>query len=90
MLEPFVEELGAVREELGREKERRERAEQRVEELQRRLEARESPASPGPSESPTPAGGDAQEATHSAHSATLRPHGNEAKGRPWWRRVFGG
>jgi chromosome segregation ATPase len=37
-LEPFVRELGEVREELGRERERRENAERRVEELERRLE----------------------------------------------------
>lgn len=94
MLEPFVEELGAVREELGRERERRERAEERAAtfeaELQALREARESPVSPGP-ETPTPASGDAQEAaTQSAYSATLRPHGDEATGRPWWRRIFGG
>ncbi len=34
-LEPFVRELGEVREELGRERERREQAERRVEELER-------------------------------------------------------
>jgi hypothetical protein len=39
-----------------------------------REEARESPGSPGPSETPTDAGGSAQE-------------GSE---RPWWRRMFGG
>ncbi len=43
MLEPFVEELGAVREELGREKERREQAERRIEELERQLETPEAP-----------------------------------------------
>jgi excisionase family DNA binding protein len=43
MLEPFVRELGDVREELGREKERRERAEERIEELERQQEQRESP-----------------------------------------------
>ncbi len=42
-------------------------------------------------ETPTPpAPGDAQEAIQSAHSATLRPQGDEAEGRPWWRRIFGG
>jgi excisionase family DNA binding protein len=72
MLEPFVRELGEVREELGREKERRERAEERIEELESRLEARESPESPGPSDTPTDAGTEAQESTQ----------------RPWWRRMF--
>ena len=40
-------------------------------------EARESPVSPGPSESPTPAGGEAQEATEGAETGDTRP---------WWRR----
>ena len=53
-------------------------------------ETRESPESAGPSESSTPAGGDAQQAAQSAHSATLRPQGDEARGRPWWRRILGG
>ena len=81
MLAPFVRELGEVREELGREKERRERAEERIEELERQLEARESPDSPGPTETPTPARGEAQEATERPESA--------AQSRPWWRRFFG-
>jgi len=38
-------------------------------------EARESPVSPGPSETPTDAGGGAQEG---------------AEPRSWWRRMFGG
>ncbi len=44
-------------------------------------EARESPVSPGPTDTPTPTGGEAQEATE-------RPE--EAARRPWWRRIFGG
>jgi thioredoxin-like negative regulator of GroEL len=83
-----------LREELVEERRRREEAEREREDLRRELEAlreaRESPESPGPGESPTPAPGDAQEATQSAHSATLRPQGNEATGRPWWRRIFRG
>ncbi len=44
LLEPFVRELGDVREELGRERERREQAERRNEDLERELrEATESP-----------------------------------------------
>jgi excisionase family DNA binding protein len=49
MLEPFVRELGEVREELGRERERRERAEA---ELSKLLEARESAEAPAPTETP--------------------------------------
>jgi molybdopterin converting factor small subunit len=52
-------------------------------------ERRESHENPGPTEDPTPAPGDAQEAAQSAHSATLRPQGNEARGRSWWRRIVG-
>lgn len=47
MLEPFVRELGDVREELGRERERRERLQQERDELRRELtslrETREAP-----------------------------------------------
>jgi excisionase family DNA binding protein len=78
VLAPFINELSDVREELGREKERRERAERRIEELERQLEARESPESAGPTETPTPAPAEPQEATE-------RP-----QGRSWWRRMFGG
>jgi hypothetical protein len=86
-----------LREELADERRRRERAEQEREDLRRELvvlrearESSESADSSGPSESPTPTGGEAQEAAQSAHSATLRPQGNEARGRPWWRRILGG
>ncbi len=79
MLEPFVRELGEVREELGRERERRERAEA---ELTKLREARESPVSPGPTQDPTPAPVDAQAGTLSQEAGGER--------RPWWRRVFGG
>ena len=75
MLEPFVRELGDVREELGRERERRERAEA---ELAKLREARESPVSPGPTQDPTPAPGGAQAAPR------------DPERRSWWRRVFGG
>lgn len=77
MLEPFVEELGAVREELGREKERREQAERRVEELKQQLEApeaAETAAEPSEGAEPRSATGGAQEG---------------AQSRPWWRRVIG-
>ena len=56
MLEPFVKELGNVREELGRERERRERLQHERDELRRELDAlrevRESPVSPCPTENP--------------------------------------
>ena len=82
MLEPFVRELGDVREELGRERERREAAERRNEDLERELrEAREpleASESPAPADTPTepPAG---------PQAATEPP-----ERRGWWRRVFGG
>jgi hypothetical protein len=62
----------------------------RIPQLEAPSESPESLESPGPTEDPTPAPGDAQEATQRAHSATLRPHGDEAAGRPWWRRILGG
>jgi hypothetical protein len=69
-----------LREELEGERRRREEAEREREDLRRELqalqEARESPESPGPTEAPTPAPGEAQAATGGAQ-------------RPWWRRVFG-
>ncbi len=49
-------------------------------------EPRESPVSPGPSDTPTPPTGGAQEATE-------RPEAQESAGtafRPWYRRIFGG
>jgi excisionase family DNA binding protein len=95
LLRPFVNELGDVREELGAERARRQMAEERAANLEaenRALrEARESPQNPGPTETTTAAAGvEAQEAAKSAHSPTLRPQGDEATGRPWWQRIFGG
>jgi excisionase family DNA binding protein len=77
-LEPFVRELGEVREELGRERERREQAERRVEELERQLEPRQSPTpSPQASEGTTP-----QPEREAAEESAQRA--------PWWRGWFGG
>jgi excisionase family DNA binding protein len=74
VLEPFVRDLGNVREELGRERALRERAEQELEELKQRLEAssepRESPTSPCEEEAGTQAPQDPEK-------------------RSWWRRFFG-
>ena len=85
MLEPFVRELGDVREELGRERERREQLQRERDELHRELqalrEARESPVSPGPADTPTAAPG-------VDHAATKGAEGQGS--RPWWRRMFGG
>ncbi len=82
LLEPFVRELGDVREELGRERERREAAERRNGDLERELrearEALEASESPAPADTPTgPAAG--------PHEATDAP-----ERRSWWQRVFGG
>ncbi len=91
MLEPFVRELAGAHEEVGREKERRERAEERIAaleaELQALREARESPQSPGPTDTPTPAPGEAQEGVQRPQTSSS-PAGEER--RPWWRRIFGG
>jgi excisionase family DNA binding protein len=51
-LEPFVRELGQVREELSRERLLREQAERRVEELERQLEAPQEPEAPVQEEEP--------------------------------------
>ena len=81
MLEPFVRELGDVREELGRERERREQAERRIHELEQQLEARESPA-PSPE---VPQGASDRSGTEGPQEATEAPIR-----RPWWRRILGG
>ncbi len=73
-------------EELAEERRRREEIEAECDELRRRLGAREDAAesseSPGPDEGPTPAGGEAREATEGAETG--------GEHRPWWRRMFGG
>lgn len=90
LLRPFVSELGDVREELGAERARRQMAEERaadleaeLQQLRERREFSESKSTPETSESPTSAPAGAQEATES-------PQADDAAGRPWWRRVFGG
>ena len=86
MLEPFVKELGEVREELGRERQRRQHAEEEAATLRAQLrilsETRESPESPAPTETPSDAPGGPQTATQSPQAGD--------PGRPWWRRIFGG
>jgi excisionase family DNA binding protein len=86
-LEPFVRELGEVREELGRERERREQAERRVEELERQLEPPQDQQhegqeaqGPGPERSTTPE----SEATGEGDIERGGTH------RGLWRRIFGG
>src|SRR4028119_1477135 len=73
-----------VRAELAEERRHREAAEREREDLRRELqalqEARESPVSPGPNETPTPAPGGAQ-------AATQRPQGGTLRG--WRRRILG-
>ncbi len=91
----YTAQLGDVREELGAERARRQMAEEKATALEGELralrEARESPESPGPTETPTPAPGGAQEGE--GHSTeVLKDWSGDVQGarRPWWRRVFGG
>jgi excisionase family DNA binding protein len=76
MLEPFVKELGEVREELGRERQRRQHSEEEAATLQAQLrilsEARESSESPGPTDTPTPPPGGTQMATQRLQGGGLR------------------
>ena len=81
MLEPFVRELGNVREELGRERERREQAERRVEELERQLEAPPEPQNQAENAGSRSDGGGVPDEPEAA--AEPRP-------RSLWRRIFGG
>ncbi len=61
-------------------------------------EARESPVSPGPSDTPTPAPEEAQEAAEPPRDRTNRLQQElletrqlleDERSRPWWRRWFG-
>ena len=77
LLEPFVKELGAVREELGRERERRGRLENERDELRRELEALRS--KPGGPET-------VGEGPERAEPRSYAPGVQEAtQPRPWWR-----
>ena len=77
LLEPFVEELGSVREELGRERERRGRLENERDELRRELEALGS--KPGGPET-------VGEGPERAEPRSYAPGAQEAtQPRPWWR-----
>jgi hypothetical protein len=74
-----------LREELEGERRRREAAEREREDLRRELEAlreaRESPVSPGPTETPP-------DSPAAPQTATESPQADDT-GRPWWRRVLG-
>lgn len=78
----YTEQLGDVREELGAERARRQMAEERAAALEGEIEAlreaRESPASPGPTDDATPA----PAGPHEGAQAPER--------RSWWSRLFGG
>ena len=84
MLEPFVKELGEVREELGRERQRRQHSEEEAATLRAQLralsEAREAPVSPGPTQAPTPPPEEAQ-------TVPQRPQGGGLRGLR--RRILG-
>jgi flagellar biosynthesis GTPase FlhF len=80
---------------LEEERRRREAAEREREDLRRELlrrelqaltGARESPVSPGPTETPPDAPGDAHEATESPEAGESD---EAAEPRSWWRRIFG-
>jgi excisionase family DNA binding protein len=98
LLRPFVNEVGQVREELGAERARRQIAEERVAELEEEIEAlksqpspaeaeaqepSESPESPGPTRTPTHAGGGAQTPPGTPE------RDDEVDNRGWFKRFFG-
>jgi excisionase family DNA binding protein len=84
LLEPFVKELGEVREELGRERQRRQHSEAEAATLRAQLralsEVREAPVSPGPTETPP-------DASAAPQMARPRPQGGTLRG--WRRRLLG-
>ncbi len=105
LLEPFVRELGDVREELGRERERREAAERRITDLERELlEVRRgrpvkgeekaqnsAPLSESKDDRSTDAPGDAHEAAEPrSDAAGPQTAAQGAERRSWWRRLIGG
>ena len=72
---------------------------ERIPALEAPQEARESPVSPGPSDTPTPAPEEAQEAAEPPRDRTNRLQQElletrqlleDERSRPWWRRWFGG
>ncbi len=77
VLEPFVRDLGNVREELGRERALRERAEQELDELKRRLETAPEPRESDISSSEGRGGTDVPPGA-----------GGQEKRSSWWRRLF--
>ena len=88
MLEPFVAELGNVREELGRERERRAQAERRVEELERQLEAAPEPR-PDRVETPEESERAAEDGSGPLWQGADAAPEDPPRG-PWWQRWFGG
>ncbi|MDP8951833.1 MAG: hypothetical protein M3N18_06300 [Actinomycetota bacterium] len=58
---------------------------QRIPELEAPSEARESPVSPGPSDTPTSAPGEAHAATERLETRETQAGGERS---PWWRRLF--
>jgi uncharacterized protein (DUF3084 family) len=81
LLEPFVKELGAVREELGRERERRGRLETERDELRRELEALRS--------KPTEDAQTVEEEPERAEPRSYAAGAQEGAQRPLWRRIIG-
>jgi hypothetical protein len=99
------EQVRYLREQLRREQEAHAEARriiaglvQRVPAIEAPQEARESPVSPGPSDTPTPAPEEAQEAAEPPRDRTNRLQQElletrqlleDERSRPWWRRWFG-
>ena len=85
VLEPFVRELGDVREELGRERERREHLQHERDELRQDLDALRERLEAARTVEEAPEGSEPRSATGGAQEAA---QGGER--RSWWRRMFGG
>lgn len=98
LLRPFVNEMGQVREELGAERARRQMAEERIAELEAEIEVSKSPPAPTeaeaqevpespqthyPTQTPTEADTETQEAAETPEQV------EEEDRRGWFKRFFG-
>jgi excisionase family DNA binding protein len=85
MLEPFVKELGDVREELGRERARREHLQHERDELRQDLDALRERLEAARTVEEAPEGSEPRPATPGPQTAA-----QGAERRSWWRRLIGG